>query len=417
MDTSITMRLGVALALGLVIGMERGWESRDRPKGQRVAGIRSFGFVGLFGGMAALLGTRLGVLILATAFLGVALIVVVSYGISARQSEEFGITTELVMLITFSLGALAGIGLELEALATAVVTAGLLGFKQEIHQTLAHLDRRELMATLQLLILALVALPLLPNQDLGPWNALNPRTIGFLIVLIAGISYVGYFAMRFLGSRIGLLATAALGGLVSSTAVTVSFGRMARQKLASPALLGAGIALAASIMAVRVLLEVMVVNASLLQWLLPPILVLAIVPLLAAIAIALRKDQQTSQVDLGLRNPVELGSAVIFGGILTALFVLVRAFESWFGDTGVYLLAAISGVADVDAVSLSLAQSTLGNLAPTVGATGILIAAMVNTAVKATIATLIGGWPLARWCASILLVSLGLSAIAVWIVF
>jgi uncharacterized membrane protein (DUF4010 family) len=413
MDLSITSRLAVSLALGLIIGMERGWQSRQSPQGLRIAGIRSFGFVGLLGGLSALLGQKLGISVLAVAFLGLILMVAVSYGLSARQTEDFGITTELSLLITFVLGVLAGIGLLSEALAVSVAVAVLLGFKQELHQSLEKLDRRELIATLQLLILAAIALPLLPDRNLGPWSALNPRSIGLLVLLIAGISYVGYFAMRLLGTRVGLLATAIIGALVSSTAVTISFGRMARRGQGSMAVLGAGISLASGTMALRILAEVSIVNQALLFNLIIPMALLAIIPLVAAVAIAARSAKTEPPAEVELKNPIELGSALIYAGVLSVLFVLIHAMESWFGNAGIYLLSAISGITDVDAVSLSLAQATKGDLPLSVGAMGILIAAMVNTLVKAVLASAIGGWKLGRWCATILLGALVMSSISI----
>jgi uncharacterized membrane protein (DUF4010 family) len=415
MDLSLTFRLTVSLALGLIIGMERGWQIRESPEGFGVAGIRSFAFVGLLGGLSALLTQKLGVGVLIVTFLGLILMVVTSYGLSARQTEEFGITTELSLLITFVLGVLAGIGLVREALAVSVTVAVLLGFKQELHKSLEKLDRRELIATLQLLILAAIALPLLPDRNLDPWQALNPRSIGLLVLLIAGISYLGYFAMRLFGARAGLLATAIIGALVSSTAVTISFARMARKGHSSMAVLGAGISLASGTMALRILAIVGIVNQSLLALLAVPIALLAIVPLIAAVAIAMRNTKTESPVEIELRNPIELGSALIYAGVLSVLFILIHAMESWFGNAGIYLLSAISGITDVDAVSLSLAQATKGDLSLGVGAMGILIAAMVNTTVKAVLAFLIGGWKLARWCATILLGALVISFLSILI--
>lgn len=409
MNLTVTLQLAIALAIGLIIGMERGWESRESPAGLRIAGIRSFGLIGLLGGLSALLAAQFGVSVLVIAFLGLALIIAVSYGVTARNTQDFGITTELALLITFVLGALAGKGLASEAVAVAVVMTVLLGFKQELHQSLRHLDRRELIATLQLLLIAAVVLPLLPNRDLGPWSALNPRAIGLLVVLIAGISYVGYFAMQLLGARVGLLATAVLGALVSSTAVTVSFGRMARRGQGNFALLGAGISLASGTMALRILIEVSLINPALLPSLVPPVAVLAVVPLVAAGAIVIRTKSVETSAEVELKNPIELGAALGYGAVFAVLFILIQAMEAWFGNAGVYALSAISGITDVDAVSLSLAQATKGDLPLVVGTTGILIAAMVNTAVKALLATVIGGWKLARWCASILLLALGLS--------
>ncbi|MDJ0774886.1 MAG: MgtC/SapB family protein [Mastigocoleus sp. MO_167.B18] len=417
MNTITAFRLAIALAVGLIIGMERGWKSRKSPTGLRVAGVRSFASIGLFGGMSALLGEKFGAGFLAVTFFGLALMVAVSYIMTVKDTQDFGITTELSLLITFVLGALAVSGFESEAVAGSVILAVLLGCKRELHQILRKLDRRELIATLQLLIVAAVALPLLPNNNIGPWEALNPRTIGWLVLLIAGISYIGYFTMRIFGSRIGLLATAVVGGLVSSTAVTVAYGRMARKEKGNFALLGAGISLAAATMAVRLLIEVGVVNPALLPWLTAPLGLLAIVPLVASVIIATQVKQNPSSAQLKLNNPVELGAAFGFAVVLSILFVLVRAAQSWFGNTGIYALSAISGIADVDAVSLSLAQATQGNLPLPIGATGILIAATVNTVVKALLASFIGGMFLARWCATILLSALGLSLITAFFIY
>ena len=406
-------RLAVALILGLIIGAERGWHHHQDSEGASAAGIRSFGFVGLLGGLGALLALEWGQAVLGVFFLGLALAVAVSYWLTAQRTEDMGLTTELAMLLTFGLGALVVSGYEAEGVAIAVIIAALLSFKQELHWSLAQLNRQELLATVQLLLIAMVALPLLPNQNLGPWQAINPRTVGLLVMLIATISYVGYFAVRLLGEQVGLLITAVLGGLVSSTAVTVAFSRRAKLGQGHLTLLGAAIALASGTMAVRLLLEIAVVNLSLLRLLALPITCLALVPLLAAIVIGRRQTTSTVPAPVMLKNPIDLKSALTYGLLLTILFVLVRATEAWLGGTGVYLLAAISGIADVDAVSLSLAESAKGGLSEAIAALGILIAVAVNTLTKTGIVAVIGGWKLARGCATILLAALGLSLASV----
>ncbi|MEM9512875.1 MAG: DUF4010 domain-containing protein [Cyanobacteria bacterium P01_E01_bin.48] len=412
----LVSRLVIALAIGLIVGLERGWASREIQAGLRSPGVRTFGFVGLLGGLAARLAMDLGPLVLAGAFMAVGAILAVSYALTARQSQDFGITTEFALLLTFSLGGLAVQGHEIEALGISAIVAILLGLKQEVHRIITYLDRRELRATLQLLLLSVAVLPLLPNRDLGPWGALNPRTIGLLALLIAGISYVGYFSIRLLGARTGILLSGLLGGLTSSTAVTVAFARMARQDVKAVPLLGAGIALAAATMVPRLLLEIAVINTTVLQRIALPAVMLAIVPMLAAVAIARRPFPQAQAAHIQVDNPLDLKSAFGFGLLLTALFLLVRAAEAQFGSSGIYALASLSGIADVDAVSISLAQSVNGNasgsLNPAVAATGILLAAWVNTAVKACLAAFIGGWALARWCATILAIALGASLLS-----
>lgn len=415
MDETIIVRLGVALGLGLIIGIERGWETRGASEGMRTAGVRTFGFAGLLGALAAFLAAELGWGVFAAALLGVAGLTVTSYAVTARASQDYGITTELVLLLTFGLGALAMLDHAIEAVAAAVVTALVLGFKRELHRSLERLERSELRATLQLLAIALVVLPLVPNRGLGPWQALNPRLIGLLVLLIASISYAGYFSIRLLGTRRGLLLTAVLGGLTSSTAVAVSFARMAGQHAASPALLGLGIGLAAGTMAPRLLLEVAVVERSLvgLVWL--PLAILGAVPLLAALAMASRARAGEAAPQVALRNPLDLEAALLYGAILTALFLAVHVVKEWFGEAGVYGLAALSGVADVDAIAISLANG-VGDQAldEMIAARGIVIAALVNTLVKAAIASVIGGRSLARWCGGVLVAAVALSCVATW---
>jgi uncharacterized membrane protein (DUF4010 family) len=437
MEWTTVTRLAIALALGLIIGTERGWQNQQQKNRQEgAAGLRSFGFVSLLGGLSMLLADEVSALLLAGLFLGFSLIVAVSYGLSAQQTKDLGMTTELTLLLTFCLGALSVAGYEAEALAVAVVVTALLGFKQEIHRSLSQLNRTELLATIQLLLIAVVALPLLPNQEMGPWQAINPRAVGLMVMLITATAYCGYFAVRLLGERTGLLLTAMLGALVSSTAVTVAFSRMYKTEKVSPMLLSAGISLAAGTMAVRLLVIVGIVNANLLRSLVPPVTCMALVPLLATWMITQRlshrsfaaPEPQPSQLEppepVKLGNPIDLKSALLYSGGLTLLLVLVRAAEAWLGASGVYLLSALSGIADVDAVSLSLAASantfahtSVNNgLSTKVATQGILLAVAVNTLVKAGIVIAIGGWQLARWSTSILLLSLSLGFITLLVV-
>lgn len=408
-------RLLVALAIGLIVGFERGWhgfaESRrktddgdgdTRRDGLTVAGIRTFGLVGLLGGVVGMLGGA-SPLLLAAGLVALGMILTAGYVLNTRRTGDFGATTEIALLLVFALGALSTSGWPLEATIAAVVTAALLGFKEQIHATLGRLDRREMNASLQMLLIALVVLPLLPDEPMGPWDSLNPRTIGLLIMLIAGIGFAGYFAVRALGSRAGLLVTAAFGSLSSSTAVTVTFSRLARGRTTGQALLAAGIALACGAMAIRVLVEVAVVNAALLPRVLPGMLALALVPLLATAWIVARHGARVEAGDLGLNNPLELRQALIIGGALAVVFVLARGAETAFGDQGVYGMAFLSGLADVDAITLALADQSRETLDQQVAARGIVLAAITNTAVKAGIAAVLGGRALIGWTTAILL--------------
>lgn len=405
--------MGVALAIGLIVGFERGWHGqRERPEsastgdGHTFAGIRTFALAGLFGGLAAAMPEPFHPWFAAAALLAVAVIATIGYLQHARATGDLGATTEFALLVTFALGLLTGSGHPLEAVILSVVVAVLLGFKSEIHATLGRLEPREIRATLQLLVLALVVLPLLPNESLGPFGSLNPRTIGLLVLLILGIGFVGYFAVRMLGTRAGLLLTAAAGGLTSSTAVTVSFARMATTRGAPHALLGVGIALACAAMAPRIVVEVAIVHPALLPAVIPPLAVLAVMPVLAVVLVLRKRRRSVGDGELSLGNPLQLRTALTMGLLLAVLFMLSRAAQSWFGDAGIYGVAALSGIADVDAITLALADQAGRGLDPEVAARGIVLAAVVNTAVKAVLAAVLGGIAMARWAGSILVASL-----------
>jgi uncharacterized membrane protein (DUF4010 family) len=407
MDIGVVQKLGVALAIGFVIGAERGWETRAAAEGGRTAGLRTFALTGLFGGLAALLAERFGASLLAVGFLGVAALAVASYFALVRAHGDLGFTTELALVLTYGLGALAGSGVQLEAVAAAVVVAAILGFKRELHRGLAWLERREVTATLQLLLIAAVALPLLPDRAMGPFEALNPRRIGLLVLLLAAISYGGWFAVRLAGERAGLLLTSAFGGLASSTAVTLTYARLARARRAPAGLLGAGIAVACGCMALRLAVVVGFVEPRLVPRLAAPLAALTLLPLAAALLTARSLESAgTPKLELPLRNPLELQSALAIAALLTALTLLVRAADHWRGSGGVYAVAALSGVADVDAIGLSLAQAVRGRADLDLATTGIVLAAAVNTAVKAALAAGIGGAALARACVPGLLLGL-----------
>jgi len=413
MDQTLWHRLAVALGIGLIVGLERGWKTRDQHGGQRLAGLRTFAITALAGGVlaAASLPDRFAVLAAGTFVVGA--LIVAGYLISTPQQRDFGMTTELAMLTTFGLGAVAVLGAPLEATAAAVVMTLLLGLKTEFHSAIDKLDRPELLATLQLAAMAVILLPILPNRDLGPWGAVNPRVVGMLILLVAGLSYVGYFAVRMLGARLGLALTALLGGLSSSTAVTVAYARRARAEPALAAMLGAGIALAAATMVPRVAVELAAVNRSLLAALVPTLAALLLVPLAAAFYLVVRRRDNASGGDLKLGNPLQLRAALGFGALLIVLFIATAGLRRALGDAGTYTVAAIAALLDVDAVTLAMAQdSARGTLDAATAQRAIALAMLVNTGVKAVLAAALGGSRLLRSASAVLGLALLTGAVA-----
>ena len=402
MDPITTLqRLGVALAIGLLIGLERGWHQRQESEGERLAGIRTFGLTGILGGVWALLGQELGTVALGLGFGALAGTWILAHMQIVRRGHapDYGITTVVAALLTFSLGSLAMAGFTSTAAAVAVVTAVLLGLKPVLHAWLGRLTQTELTATLKLALISVVVLPVLPNRGYGPWGALNPYAIWWLVVLIAGISFVGYFAMKTIGPRRGIPVTGLFGGLASSTATTLSFARLGRREPALARLLAAGVTISAATMFPRILLEAAVVNPDLVPGLALPIGLMGVIGLGAAGLLWRFSPGPASASEMDLRNPFELWPALQFGALLVGVLLLAEAARAWLGEEGIYALAGISGLTDVDAITLSLARMASQDLDPGVAVGGITLAAMVNTAVKAILAGVIGGrgmaWPVA----------------------
>ena len=384
-------RLAVATAIGMLIGIERGWKGREAEEGEREIGLRTLALVGLVGGLAGLLGSEYGGLLIGLMFIGLALLLGMVYRVKSDERDDIGLTTEIAVLATYLLATLAGLGQLAIASAGAVVMAMLLTYKSQLHGWLRALDRPELLAGFKLLLISVVLLPLLPNRGFGPWEVLNPYVIWWMVVLIAAISFVGYFAVRIAGAKAGTIFTALFGGLASSTATTLNLARLARRKNADASLLAGGILLACGTMFPRMLLVASLVHAPLFSALVWPAAGMALVTYGSAIWLLRKPKKSPSGEDMLPRNPLELTSALAFGGLLALVMLLGRALTEWFGDAGVYALAAASGIADVDAITLSLSRMGGAELAVSTAALGIVIAASVNSLFKAGMAGFIGG--------------------------
>lgn len=387
------VRLAVALAIGLLIGIERGWQRRDVGEGQRVAGVRTYSLIGLLGGATGLASHESGLWLAGLVFIGLAISMAAAYVVTTQAGHDVGITSKIAALLTFMLAVLAGLGQIAPAAAAAIVMALLLGYKSRLHDWVSTLRQEELTAGLKLLLISVVLLPILPNQGYGPWEALNPHLIWRMVVLIAAISFFGYIAIRLGGPRRGLIFTGLFGGLASSTATTLEFSRMASRGQAPTPVLAAGILLACGTMLLRMLLVATIIHARLFEVLWLPALTMAVVTYMP-VAIYLRQpfvpDADHDQSS-GLRNPLELKYALAFGALLAVIMTLGKMLSQWAGDAGLWTLAAASGIADVDAITLSLADMSHTGIGLGVATIGIVIAAAVNSAFKGAMALVVGG--------------------------
>lgn len=423
LDAELRMAVAftVALAIGLLLGVERGWEDRSAQSGGRVAGIRTFAIASLLGAAVAALAGPEGDWLLGLALIGLGWLTAAAHRHKAKQTEDIGMTTLLALILAFVLGAMVVRGHVAIAAASAVVVTLLLGAKPELHHFLERISRAELLASLRLLLISVVVLPVLPNQGYGPWQALNPFKIWLLVVMIAAIAYVGYVAVRVLGARRGLLATGIFGGLASSTAVAINLGRMGRDKPALHMVLSAGILAAAAIMFPRLLIVTALVAPDLAGVIAAPVLMAGLL-ILAAAALYARKAgvaksaPDTADAQAGPRNPLDLRAAAQFGLLLTVIMLLSKALNAWFGDQGVFALAAVSGLADVDAIILSLGTMFGdGDIGAGVAAGAALTAAAVNTLVKPALVWMGGGRRLALLVALPLIGALAVAAGVVWV--
>ena len=389
------LAIATALAVGILVGLEREQKRPDQP-GAMLAGVRTYPIVSAIGALAMLL-EPVSLWISVAALLGVITLVAISYSHDVQKRDDHGVTTEASLIAVYLLGALAASRGAIEPMQTrfllvvalAVAMTFLLSSKEWLHGVASRVSQEDFSATVKFLIVAVIVLPLLPNHAMGPWDAINPFDIGVVVVLISALSFIGYVAMRLLGARRGMLASAALGGLVSSTAVTMSFaGRTKDHPDLAPVAAGA-IAVASTVMLCRVAVLVAVAYTPLLAHVAFPVAGGAIGAVVAGLLVYRRAD---GAADLAVKvtNPFELGTAIRFGLLFAGVLLVTAAARSWLGNQGVYAASALAGLTDVDAITLSNARMVRGGLDPSVATIAILIAVGVNTIIKSGLALVLG---------------------------
>ncbi len=384
-DLADFQNLAVATAIGFLIGFQREW--RDVGEGSdRFAGARTFAIIGLAGGAAGLFGEAL---MIAAGLIAVGTLAAIAYWSTARHAPGDGATTEFSVVATYLLGALACHGEPALAAAGGVAAAILLAAKAKIASWTQSIDRKEVAAVLRFLAISTIILPILPDQGYGPYEALNPRTIWWTVVLISGLSFVGYWLIKFYGSH-GVLLTGLVGGLASSTATTLSLARLVRDGSAKPGAGAAGIVAANVVMLARVAVLLAVAARAVLAEIWPALLAGAIAGGLVALFYWRRDRKANAEITLG--NPMELKPALMFAVFLAAILVVSRFALDRFGDTGFYVVAAVSGLADLDALTLSAAaEANAGALAVAAAGAGVLIAIAANMIVKGGMSLAIAG--------------------------
>ena len=421
MTASPLLDFAIALFIGALIGIERERKLKES-EAPAIGGLRTFILFSEAGALGAWLSIRLAS---PWIFVGigimVAAVLTAGYVLQTRASHASapGMTTEMAAVVVFLLGGATLCGERLLAVALAIATAALLAYKEPLHLFARRISRDDMAAALQLLFATFIVLPVLPNRPLDPWGALNPYRIWWLVILIAGLSLVGYVASRWLGEERGASLTGLAGGLVSSTVISFTFARRSRAEEMRPGIadgLAAGLLFAWAVMFARILVAVAVVNLSLLPRIVAPMLVMGF----SAGALGLvfyRRAMGTgghSTSAVPLRNPFSLIPAIQFAILFTVVILAVKLAHHVLPERGLYGLAAVAGLTDVDAISLTMSQYARDGGVAAVAAGAIAVAALTNTAAKCGIVAALGSRALFRrvLAATLLLAAAGAAALA-----
>lgn len=389
LDLDTFKLLGEALALGLLVGAER-YRGRE-PGEKKSAGVRTFAILCLLGALCALLATAA---FTAVTFGAVAVLVLLGYYRS--PAESLGLTTEFAALLVFWIGYLLD-SHEAAAISLGIVVTIFLASKQTLHRFVREqITEAEFEATLKFLAVVLVVYPILPDREMGPYGFFNPRDTWGLIILVSTISYAGYFLIRWLGKRRGLLLGSLMGGVVSTAAVTMSLADRARRAPEAGRLMGAAAVLANAIQGPRLLLLLWLVDRGLARTLAAPLLGMAAVGLGGTWLLARRAGRQ--EVEFPLRNPYSLKPALKFGVFFVAVLLLVKLAELWLGERGILLASGIAGAGSASAVALSVSR-LLGEQSVSLflAATAVILAISTNAVAKWVLALVNGTRQMALW--------------------
>lgn len=385
-------RLALSFGIGLLFGIERGWQEREASDGSRTAGIRTFTLIGVLGGIWASMMPVLGPVPLSAAGAALAGAFTLFYWSEMSARQEYSVTSVVAAMVTFALGALAVVGSSTIAAAVAVACVGLLAARQQMHEFVRKLTWPELRSGVLLLAMSFVALPVLPDRTIDPWGAFNPHDLWLMTVLIAAVSFLGYAAVRLMGERRGLLLSSAAGALVSSTTVTLNNARLARQAGSErDGVLAVAICIAWIVSVLRMTAVAAAVNMMMLLPLLLPVLAGV-----AMLGLAILYFQRLAGIDQttaphSLQNPLDLAYVFRFGALLALVTVLANLASATFGAGGLLGLAGVSGFVDVDPITLSVSRSARDTTMVREAASAILLAAAANMVTKMALTVAVGG--------------------------
>jgi len=375
---SVFRDLGIALGLGLLVGLQREHAEAD------LAGIRTFPLVTFLGVLFAMLAQPFGGWVLAAGIVALAMMIVIGNVAKLKaQPADPGLTTEISMLLMFAVGAYLVIGREEIAIAVGGGVAVLLHFKGQLHGLTEKLGTEDLKAIMQFVLLSLVILPVLPDETYGPYEVLNPRSIWWMVVLIVAISLVGYIVYKFFGQRAGAAFGGILGGIISSTATTVCYAKRTADAPEANRSATIAIILASTIVYLRVLLLILLVAPQLFTEAGPPLLALFLI--FAVLSAIVWRGKEEGDGLPPQQNPTELGSALLFGLVYGLVIFAVAATNDMIGERGLYVVAGLSGITSVDAITLSTSNLVVAGRVVADHAWRILMVALLSNIVFKTV--------------------------------
>jgi uncharacterized membrane protein (DUF4010 family) len=394
-NSELFLRFGSAMLIGILIGLQREHAYGAREQSGLFAGARTYALMALFGASGALLADILAtfwVFIAAFSLLGI--MVVVAYFVTASERDEIGLTSEVAALLTILIGAICYFHSIEFAAALGVATTVLLAVKWELKKLIKIITQEDIFATLQFAVITAIVLPILPNKSFGPppINVLNPYKVWEMVVFISGINFLGYILIKIVGPRRGLGISGILGGLASSTATTMSFSQRSKTQDDLEKPFAVAIITGWVIMFIRITVEVAVVNRQLLPLVWPAMAAMGGAGLVYALYLYFSESTIDDEEDLQIVNPFELAPAIKFGLLYALVLLLTKAAELYIGEKGIYLTSFLAGLADVDAITLSISDLTRigGSVSLVTGRAGIVLAAISNTASKGILVFTLG---------------------------
>ena len=388
----LVQKLAIAILIGLLVGLER---EHSRSENEKIfAGIRTFPLVVIFGFLSALISFITSYWIFAASLIVFGSLVTVSHIFSAKIGKR-GATSEISVILVFLLGAMVYWNFIIIAAIIGVVITLFLSLKIQLHKFAGKVSEEDIYATIKLAVITVIILPLLPDKTFGPLNVLNPHLIWRMVILISAISFVGYIFIKTIGQDKGIIITGLLGGLVSSTALTISLSRKSKDAPEFSHIFGVGILLATTVMYVRIFFIILILDSTFAASVWLPMVILVVAGLIISYSFS-KINHIANKHEIEFKNPFELKSALLFGFLFGLVLFVTKAAEQYLGDGGIYLASGLAGFSSVDAIVISLTNFLNTGLNPKIGVAAIILSTITNNIVKAGIASFLGTKELRR---------------------